>query len=87
MDIKQQESPIDTLLKTESIKYVVASALGIIAFLVLRLGEEVVKLYNLASLPETGTKVWVLSASLLGMLFLLSSFLAFRFYQSTIETA
>jgi len=76
-------NPTDTILKTESIKYVVASILGIIAFLVLRLGEEVARLYNLSNLPGIQTKVWVLLSSLLGMLFLLSAFLAYRFYRKT----
>jgi hypothetical protein len=83
MKTKDIENSIDTILKTESIKYVVAAAIGIITFLGLRLVEEVVRAYNLANLPGISNKILVLLSLLLGTLFLLSLFLAYRFYRKT----
>jgi hypothetical protein len=73
----------ETMLKSELIKYVVASALGIIVFLLLQIGKEVAIVYNLATLPEISSRLLFLISMLLGVLFLLTSFLAFRFYRKT----
>ena len=83
MNTPNQETPTEKILAEESIKYVVASSLGIITFLALRLGQEVVASYNLANLPYIKNKILVLLSLLLGTLFLLSSYLAFRFYRKT----
>lgn len=83
MKIKANENPTDKMLKEKLLQYAVASTIGIISFLVLRLGEEVLLLYNLSNLPEVGTKVLVLLSLLLGTLFLLSTFFAYRFYKKT----
>jgi hypothetical protein len=84
--VDKQENPkqaIPTNLKSELLKYALASIIGILSFLSLHLASEVQALYLHASMPVLPNKPLFLIIGILTILFLTSLVSAFIFYRKT----